>query len=266
MLISAVLAVLLYWSQVRRFSLDISDQANLPILLLLGLTIAAFLAAKTRLKGAVPAVYAVILLTAVLTANTYEKYALSEGGKIYTVSHTFMTGPDYKGKEQTELIQRLKEKDPDPFARLDWMNGVFNNTPIIYGFNGFSVYSSILNRNLLSFYWNDLRIDMGRESVSRYATLGNRANLYSLLYGKYYMTEKTNGAKRAVRVQKTMESSHYAVYQNQYMLPFVRTADRVYNEDDLKKRPPLPENGQCLTGSSRNQAQPTRKKRLRRKI
>ncbi len=74
------------------------------------------------------------------------------------------------------------------------MNGVFNNTPIIYGFNGFSVYSSILNRNLLSFYWNDLRIDMGRESVSRYATLGNRANLYSLLYGKYYMTEKTNEA------------------------------------------------------------------------
>ncbi|AIU76037.1 YfhO family protein [Bacillus velezensis] len=248
MLISAVLAVLLYWSQVRRFSLDISDQANLPILLLLGLTIAAFLAAKTRLKGAVPAVYAVILLTAVLTANTYEKYALSEGGKIYTVSHTFMTGPDYKGKEQTELIQRLKEKDPDPFARLDWMNGVFNNTPIIYGFNGFSVYSSILNRNLLSFYWNDLRIDMGRESVSRYATLGNRANLYSLLYGKYYMTEKTNGAGVPYGFKKIMESSHYAVYQNQYMLPFVRTAERVYNEDGLKKAPALARERAMLDG------------------
>ena len=117
------------------------------------------------------------------------------------------------------------------------MNGVFNNTPIIYGFNGFSVYSSILNRNLLSFYWNDLRIDMGRESVSRYATLGNRANLYSLLYGKYYMTEKQT--RPACRTgSKIMESSHYAVYQNQYMLPFVRTADRVYNEGGLKSARP----------------------------
>lgn len=248
MLISAVLAVLLYWSQVRRFSLDISDHAYLPILLLLGLTIAAFFAAKARLKGAVSAVYGVILLTAVLTANTYEKYALSEGGKIYTVSHTFMTGPDYKGKEQAELIQRLKEKDPDPFARLDWMNGVFNNTPIIYGFNGFSVYSSILNRNLLSFYWNDLQIDMGRESVSRYATLGNRANLYSLLYGKYYMTEKTNEAGVPYGFKKIMESSRYAVYQNQYVLPFVRTADRVYNEDDLKKAPALARERAMLDG------------------
>ncbi|QOQ55855.1 YfhO family protein [Bacillus amyloliquefaciens] len=248
MLISAVLAVLLYWSQVRRFSLDISDHAYLPILLLLGLTIAAFFAAKARLKGAVPAVYGVILLTAVLTANTYEKYALSEGGKIYTVSHTFMTGPDYKGKEQAELIQHLKEKDPDPFARLDWMNGVFNNTPIIYGFNGFSVYSSILNRNLLSFYWNDLQIDMGRESVSRYATLGNRANLYSLLYGKYYMTEKTNEAGVPYGFKKIMESSRYAVYQNQYVLPFVRTADRVYNEDDLKKAPALARERAMLDG------------------
>ncbi|MES5397924.1 YfhO family protein [Bacillus amyloliquefaciens] len=248
MLISAVLAVLLYWSQVRRFSLDISDHAYLPILLLLGLTIAAFFAARARLKGAVPAVYGVILLTAVLTANTYEKYALSEGGKIYTVSHTFMTGPDYKGKEQAELIQRLKEKDPDPFARLDWMNGVFNNTPIIYGFNGFSVYSSILNRNLLSFYWNDLQIDMGRESVSRYATLGNRANLYSLLYGKYYMTEKTTEAGVPFGFKKIMESSRYAVYQNQYVLPFVRTADRVYNEDDLKKAPALARERAMLDG------------------
>ncbi|WP_424161793.1 YfhO family protein [Bacillus amyloliquefaciens] len=248
MLISAVLVVLLYWGQVRRYSLDISDHAYLPILLLLGLTIAAFFAAKARLKGAVPAVYGVILLTAVLTANTYEKYALSEGGKIYTVSHTFMTGPDYKGKEQAELIQRLKEKDPDPFARLDWMNGVFNNTPIIYGFNGFSVYSSILNRNLLSFYWNDLQIDMGRESVSRYATLGNRGNLYSLLYGKYYMTEKTNEAGVPYGFKKIMESSRYAVYQNQYVLPFVRTADRVYNEDDLKKAPALTRERAMLDG------------------
>ncbi|KXZ22774.1 YfhO family protein [Bacillus nakamurai] len=247
-LVSAVLAVLLYWNNVRRHSLDITEPANLSIILLLALTIAALLAATTAVKRGMPAVYAIVILTAVLTANTYEKYALSEGGKLYTVSNAFLTGDDYKGSEQSGLIQRLQKKDPDPYARVDWMNGVFNNTPIIYGFNGFSVYSSILNRNLLSFYWNDLQIDMGRESVSRYATLGNRANLYSLLYGKYYMTEKTNEANVPYGFTKIMESSRYAVYQNQYVLPFVRTADHVYKERNLEKAPALVRERAMLDG------------------
>ncbi|MBT2572394.1 YfhO family protein [Bacillus sp. ISL-51] len=247
-LVSAVVVIMLYWNNVRRHSLDITEPANLSIILLLALTIAALLAAKTALKRAIPAVYAIVILTAVLTANTYEKYALSEGGKLYTVSNAFLTGADYKGSEQSGLIQRLQKKDPDPYARVDWMNGVFNNTPIIYGFNGFSVYSSILNRNLLSFYWNDLQIDMGRESVSRYATLGNRSNLYSLLYGKYYMTEKTNEANVPYGFTKVMESSRYAVYQNQYTLPFVRTADHVYKERDLEKAPPLVRERAMLDG------------------
>lgn len=54
MLMSAVLVVLLYWSQVRRYSLDISDHANLPVILLLVLSIAAFFAKKdkTERRGA----------------------------------------------------------------------------------------------------------------------------------------------------------------------------------------------------------------------
>lgn len=43
------------------------------------------------------------------------------------------------------------------------MNGVRNNTPLFEGFQGMSVYSSILNQHLLNFYWNDLQIDMGRK-------------------------------------------------------------------------------------------------------
>lgn len=86
---------------------------------------------------------------------------------------------------------------------------------------------------------------MGRESVSRYASLGDRANLYSLLYGKYYMTEKTNEASVPYGFKKHLETEHYAVYENQYMLPFVKTADAIYSESELDRCPLLRKNRRC---------------------
>lgn len=94
------------------------------------------------------------------------------------------------------------------------MNGVCNNMLIIYGFNGFSVYFSILNKYLLIFYWNDLSIDMGRESVSCYVLLGDRVNLYSLFYGKYYMMEKINEVSVLYGFKKYLELEYYVVYEN----------------------------------------------------
>lgn len=248
MLGASVIAILFYWYNEHRHGLDLTNPAYTSVILLLFLTIAALFVSKLTFKKSRLTVYAVIILSAVLIVNIYQKYVLSEGGGLQTVSNTYLTSREYKGEEQTELISRLQSKDTDPLARLDWMNGVRNNTPIMYGFNGFSAYSSILNQNLLSFYWNDLNIDMGRESVSRYASMGGRANLYSLLYGKYFMTEKTNTANVPYGFTKIMESKHYAVYQNQHVLPFVKTAGQVYNETDFDGSPALVKEEAMLRG------------------
>ncbi|MCY8474572.1 YfhO family protein [Bacillus halotolerans] len=245
---AAAIVLLLYWYHVQRYELDIWKPANESILLLLFLTIAALFAAVFVKKRAKLAVYGVVILSSLLVANTYQKYALSEGGGLDSVSKSYITSEEYKGDEQSQLIRRVQKEDNDPLVRIDWMNGVRNNTPIIYGFNGFSAYSSILNSHLLSFYWNDLRIDMGRESVSRYASLGDRANLYSLLYGRYYMTEKINEANVPYGFTKHMESEHYTVYENQYMLPFAKSADKVYSEKDLEKLPTLAKEQAMLKG------------------
>ncbi|MCY7810868.1 YfhO family protein [Bacillus spizizenii] len=240
--------LLLYLYHIQRYKLDIWKPANESILLLLLLTIAALFAAAFAKKRAKVAVYGVIILSSLFVANTYQKYALSEGGGLDSVTKAYLTGEEYKGQESSELIRRLQKEDDDSLMRIDWMNGVRNNTPIIYGFNGFSAYSSILNKHLLTFYWNDLGIDMGRESVSRYASLGDRANLYSLLYGKYYMTEKTNEASVPYGFKKHLESEHYAVYENQYMLPFIKTADAIYSESELDKLPALAKEQAMLKG------------------
>ena len=53
------------------------------------------------------------------------------------------------------------------------------------------------------------------------------------------MTEKTNEASVPYGFKKHLETEHYAVYENQYMLPFVKTADAIYSESELDRLPAL---------------------------
>ncbi|MBR3379030.1 MAG: YfhO family protein, partial [Bacillus sp. (in: Bacteria)] len=105
-----------------------------------------------------------------------------------------------------------------------------------------------LNQHLLHFYWNDLQIDMGRESVSRYATMGDRANLYSLTYGKYYMRDKSMSFSPPVYFKPILESEHYEVYENTRPLPFARTTSTVYSEKSLEHASALDKEHAMLQG------------------
>jgi len=147
----------------------------------------------------------------------------------------FMESSKYSGADQTRLIRKIQAAEQDPHARIDWMIPTRNNTPIVEHFNGMSVYSSILNKRLLNFYLFDMKIDMGRESVSRYATMGGRANLYALTEGKYMIIRKGNEANVPYGFEPFAKSGKYAAYRNKKTLPFIRTADKVYSSEQLAK-------------------------------
>ncbi|NPC91903.1 YfhO family protein [Bacillus sp. WMMC1349] len=246
---SSLLVLLLYFVNIHDKEVDLSVVMNWRILILLFVTIIIFIIVRINYEKTHLLLHGCILFTAILVANMYQQYVLSEGSDIQSVSKHYLTSNEYDGEEQRALLQKIKKDDgADPYTRIDWMNGVRNNTPLIQNFNGFSVYSSILNQNLLLFYWKDLEIDMGRESVSRYATMGDRANLYGLLYGKYYMTEKKNEDDVPYGFEKMTESEHYVVYKNKHILPFVRTAKTVFSEKDLNKEPVLAREHAMLEG------------------
>ncbi|SDQ18085.1 YfhO family protein [Virgibacillus salinus] len=177
--------------------------------------------------------YTGLLIIPIVFANVFQ-YGLSVPGKVDEVSKNHLRSEDYNGEEQRQIIQQIKDRDNNPFYRIDWKVGSFNNTPIVQNFNGMSVYGSILNKHLLYFYLYDLNIDMGRESVSRYATLGNRANLYSLLQGKYMIIEKDNNSPIPYGFNKIIESENYIVFQNNNILPFARTAKMLFSEQEMK--------------------------------
>ncbi|MGP7817111.1 YfhO family protein [Niallia sp. 01092] len=188
-----------------------------------------------------------ILISSIYLANQYQEEKLSNKGNVKEVSKALMLSDAYNGKDQRALIEKIKEQESDPFARIDWMLDTRNNTPIVQNFNGFSVYSSILNKHLLFFYLFDLEIDMGRESVSRYASLGDRANLYSILEGKYYI-EKKGKTSIPYGFEEIFTSGNYIAYKNKYCLPFVRTTDKVFYEDQFVHASPVAKERAMLEG------------------
>ncbi|EMF46034.1 hypothetical protein B481_2611 [Planococcus halocryophilus Or1] len=188
-----------------------------------------------------------LLLWTLLFANLYQTEKILEEGEISQVSKELMTGVDYDDPEIKKLLKYIHEKENGGPYRIEWMEGVRNNTPIVQDFQGFSAYSSILNKNLLYFYLYDLEIDMGRESVSRYATLGNRANLYSMFQGKYIIRSRGD-SNIPYGFDEIHASPKYIIYKNDYVLPFARATSSVYEEQQLAAASPLMREQAILTG------------------
>ncbi|MFB4168404.1 YfhO family protein [Virgibacillus sp. JSM 102003] len=214
--------------------ISIISELSFAVLTMMVITILLlfmFILGKDRVRLIL--LYTGLLIIPIVFANVFQ-YGLSVPGKVDEVSKNHLRSEDYNGEEQRQIIQQIKDRETDPFYRIDWKVGSFNNTPIVQNINGMSVYGSILNKHLLYFYLYDLNIDMGRESVSRYATLGNRANLYSLLQGKYMIREKDNSSPIPYGFNKIIESENYIVLQNKNILPFVRTAKMLFSEQEMK--------------------------------
>lgn len=190
---------------------------------------------------------ALLFTWALLGANFYQTEKLLEDGNISEVNAALLTGDEYDDPEINDLLDYIQAKESTDPYRIEWMEGERNNTPIVQNFQGLSAYSSIINKELLYFYLYDLEIDMGRESVSRYATLGNRANLYSLLQGKYIIRPHS-GDNVPYGFSEIHSSENYSVYENEYVLPFARSTSTVYQEQQLVDMSPLMREQAMLSG------------------
>lgn len=88
---------------------------------------------------------------------------------------------------------------------------------------------------------------MDRESVSRYATLGDRANLMSLFDGQFYMRGKETKTV-PYGFMPLLDSEHYAAYENQLLLPSFRKTNVRYDANELLEEPVLKREHAMLSG------------------
>lgn len=202
-------------------------------------------AVQSQSQEAIAALF--IITTLIFSVNGFQYVLLVKSGNTQFVTEQFITGSDYNDSEITALLKAIRLREGNSFYRVDWMEGIRNNTPMVQNFSGVSAYSSILNKEILQFYLYDLEVDMGRESVSRYATLGNRTNLHSLLRANYIITEKEDPNVPA-EFEELLSSVNYAVFENQLPLPFIRGASKIYSEDSLAGESTLRREHAMLTG------------------
>lgn len=240
-----VLYILFYHLDPKLIFNELSDAFIVIIAGLIIVTLGMLIVLKNKQTGKIMAIF--IVLTSIVIVNFFQEKRLTITGEESRVSKELMMSDKYNGSDQQELIRLIQKQEKDPLARIDWMINLRNNTPIVQNFKGLSVYSSILNKEILWFYLKDLEIDTGRESVSRYASLGDRANLYSMLMGKYYITERGDEAI-PYGFEKVASVGNYSAYKNGNLLPFVRTTNTVFLEEELKNASPVAKEQAILTG------------------
>lgn len=177
----------------------------------------------------------IVLLMNVGMMNFYQYDKLYLAGNVKETSKEYIVSEGYASKEQAALINRVAAKDKDPFRRLEWKGlDDRNNIPIIQDFFGTSVYSSILNENVLFWYYDDLEVDMKRESISRYSGFGDRANLYSIMSADYIMTHDKQERNIPYGFRLYVKEGEYQIYKNTNSLPFVRTSSTVFRNQSLE--------------------------------
>lgn len=222
----------------------------LPILFLFLLFISAGMGwyAWKQSKAALYSIMAVFMVVSLVVVNVFQYIEVTTGNVTTDVSEEFITGEEYDSPEQRSLVDAVDAQDEE-FHRVDWRKVLDrNNIPLWMDFNGLSAFSSILNDDLLFFYYEDLEIDMKEESVSRYGGLGDRANLHALLQGDYVIREKEDRAPVPYGFKPLLESEHYLVFENRFSLPFVQISDQLFTEEQLGRFDPVTRERAMLQG------------------
>src|SRR5699024_4788137 len=105
-------------------------------------------------------------------------------------------------------------------------------TPMYMGFSGTSMYSSIINGEIIDFYYNDLKVNFPHESISRYSSFQSRNNLYSLFSTDYLMRQE-DACLIPSYFRPVLTDGTYTSHENTLPLDFIRFSDRIYDPDDL---------------------------------
>lgn len=195
-----------------------------------------------------PQLVSVVTIVALLLYSNYFLLGLSTTSNMKGSTLEYVQGNALAMSDDVkEAAAYMKENSADENVRYDWSDLFRENTPYLVGLNGFSTYSSISNGNIMYMYWRDLQIDPGRESLSRYRTLGDRTNLMALFQAQYYMRDKTH-RNLPYGVEKVGNYGDYRLYENPYRLPAFRVTDRFYNQQQLAALPVLTREHAMLEG------------------
>ncbi len=204
----------------------------LPVTTLLGLLV--LLAKEQSLKQAayIGLILSVVCLDLVVVKdhNIYDNYnpGINDRAKM-----SYIESSVYNSAQQQHIIDDLRTQ-LKPGERIDWRVLEQDNTPMYQSFNGVSLYSSIFDGNIIDFYYNQLKINIKEESISRYAAFQERSNLESL-FNVRFLVRKDYQKQIPENFKLIKTEGSYKVYENMLMMPVVRITNNITQAGTLNE-------------------------------
>ncbi|MFC3419710.1 YfhO family protein [Salinicoccus hispanicus] len=240
-----ILAFSIYWKE------DVVVWVYLvPVIHLVGFLLVYLKGRQPLLQGTNAVL--LVLLTVMVSASHTNTQIYHDG--ITDRNHLFYISSNHYAsdlqKHNVELVQDMKT----PEQKLDYKVRNQDNTPMYMGFNGTSIYSSIIDGDIIDFYYNDLKVNIRYETISRYSTFQSRSNLFSLFNVDYMMREDdTYGIP--LEFSPIIDDGTYTIYENEAPLPFMRYATDIYDPDTLTH--PLEREHAMISGIVTDALEPT---------
>lgn len=168
----------------------------------------------------------------------------------YQTDRKQVTKYDYFSHPLNKIIKEIQKKNNNDLMRIDYMSIFGLNSPLIYGYNGISLYSSIFDGKILKYYDKTMQINMPVDKNSTYRLFNNRANLMALwnVTDRFKMGSDMNmpyGFKLQDKV-KDGKDGDFLHSSNQLHYPSAHITTKTYNMSDLKS--PLDKEQAMLQG------------------
>lgn len=200
----------------------------MPILFLTGLLIII----SHQYKRSLYYLYGVlILLLSFVVSSVHSNQQIYHSDHEKRSNTFFIQASTFDSGLQREYIDNLKKELNDD-ERIAWRVLNVDNTPMYQQFKGMSLYSSIFDGQLNDYLYNQAKINLQNESLSKYSNMQGRSNLYSLWSTKYLM-KKSYQKEKPANFKMIQDDGKYQILENEQLLPSIKITDKYYNQDDI---------------------------------
>ncbi|WP_262587796.1 YfhO family protein [Staphylococcus sp. IVB6181] len=155
---------------------------------------------------------------------------------IYERPIASMEKDNYNSEKLQKQFDHL-QKTKDPFSRIEYLSFPAQNSPLIYGFRGVALYSSLFNGDVLDYYDNIMQIQQPIDKNSNHRFLGNRANLMALwnVQDRFKNPPDTT-MPYGFKTKKVVEGNEHKYKHSESTIDYPAThiTDKVYDKQSLK--------------------------------
>ncbi|MBS7532019.1 YfhO family protein [Hazenella sp. IB182353] len=177
----------------------------------------------------------ILLVGLVLLNITYTNINVSEkwlGDSITLKKPQEQLLSEYALPEDIKMFEDLQAKD-NTFYRILWDDVPYYNSPMLYHYNGFGAYNSLLSGHINNMIKNEYNINQ-HNTPSLFKNLDHRLYLETGLANRYYVTTKDSDY---IPYGYTMidKNDKYRIYENQYSLPIGFMYDSIVTKSNFDK-------------------------------